>query len=100
MVVKPEAANHGRSVFIGISDRAEIVAAFESASTAAENPSVLVERFIPGAEHRVLVVDGKVAAAARGDALYATGDGKRTISQLMDEINLDPRRGEGARNAR
>lgn len=96
VVVKPEAANHGRSVFIGISSRADIVAAFESASTAAENPSVLVERFIPGAEHRVLVVDGKVAAAARGDALYVTGDGIRTIAQLMDEVNLDPRRGESA----
>ena len=96
VVVKPESANHGRSVFIGLRTREEIAAAFESASTAAENPNVLVERCITGSEHRVLVVDGSIAAATRGDPLYVTGDGVRTIQEFMDEINCDPRRGSQA----
>jgi len=95
VVVKPESANHGRSVFIGITRQAEIAAAYESAREAGESGAVLVERFVPGAEHRVLVIDGQVAAATRGDPLYVCGDGVRTIAQLIDEVNEDPRRGDG-----
>ncbi len=93
VVVKPEAANHGRGVFIGLETREEIGEAFTKASGEAENPNVIVERCVSGSEHRVLVIDGVVAAAARGDALYVIGDARRTIQELMDEVNLDPRRG-------
>jgi cyanophycin synthetase len=56
---------------------------------------VLVERFIPGNEHRLLVVGQKVVAAARGESLWVTGDGRSTVNQLCDlQINVDPRRGE------
>lgn len=94
VVVKPEAANHGRSVFIGLRTREEIASAFASAATAAENPSVLVERMITGSEHRLLVVAGELAAATRGDPLYVNACGHRTIRNLIDEVNLDPRRGD------
>jgi len=96
IVVKPEAANHGRSVFIGLTDPAEIAAAYESARVEGEGTNVLVERCIPGAEHRVLVVNHRVAAATRGDELYITGDGIRPLTQFVDELNQDPRRGEDA----
>jgi len=94
VVVKPDSANHGKGVFIGISRQAEIASAYESARDAGESGAVLVERFVPGAEHRVLVIHGNVAAATRGDALYVHGDGARTITQLVDEVNKDPRRGD------
>jgi cyanophycin synthetase len=56
---------------------------------------VLVERFITGNEHRLLVVGQKVVAAARGESLWITGDGKSTVVALCDaQINTDPRRGE------
>ncbi|MBL0157385.1 MAG: hypothetical protein IPP47_09850 [Bryobacterales bacterium] len=96
VVVKPEAANHGRSVFIGLTDPAEIAAAYESARMEGEGTNVLVERCVPGAEHRVLVVNHRVAAATRGDELYVTGDGIRTLAQFVDELNQDPRRGDDA----
>jgi cyanophycin synthetase len=96
VVVKPEAANHGRSVFIGLTDPAEIAAAYQSARVEGEGTNVLVERCIPGAEHRVLVVNHRVAAATRGDELYITGDGIRTLVQFVDELNQDPRRGDDA----
>lgn len=55
---------------------------------------VMVERFIPGQEHRLLVVNGKVVAAARGETAWVTGDGQHNVANLVDaQINSDPRRG-------
>ena len=60
-----------------------------------QGSGVLVERFIRGQEHRLLVVGGRVVAAARGDIAYVTGDGNSTVEQLVDsQLNTDPRRGE------
>jgi cyanophycin synthetase len=57
---------------------------------------VLVERFIRGNEHRLLIVNGKLAAAAKGQAAHVTGDGLQTIDDLIAlQINSDPRRGRG-----
>lgn len=93
IVIKPESANHGRGVFIGLTHTAEISAAFEAA-TAEGSGKVMAERAIDGHEHRVLVVQGRVVAATCGEPLYVAGDGVRTISQLIDEVNSDPRRGD------
>jgi cyanophycin synthetase len=96
VVVKPQSANHGRSVFIGLTRREDIAAAYESARETGQGPNVLVERCVLGSEHRVLVVDGRVAAATRGDPLYITGDGVRSIEQFVAELNTDPRRSDDA----
>ncbi|MBM4380638.1 MAG: cyanophycin synthetase, partial [Deltaproteobacteria bacterium] len=61
-----------------------------------EGSGVLVEQFIPGSEHRVLVVGDRVVAAARGETAYVTGDGVHTVQQLIElQLNSDPRRGPG-----
>lgn len=91
VVVKPLDANHARGVFIGLSEDRDIRHAFEEASK--EGNGVLVERYLPGGEHRVLVVNGEIVAAARGDALYAPADGRMTIQEIIDHLNSDPRRG-------
>ena len=58
--------------------------------------SVIVEKFIPGNEHRLLVVGKRMVAAARGESCWVTGDGVSTIDALADQqINQDPRRGTG-----
>ncbi|MBN9658066.1 MAG: acetate--CoA ligase family protein [Acidobacteria bacterium] len=93
VVIKPESANHGRSVYLNLTDPAGIEAAFSAAQGEGATGQVLVERCVQGAEHRVLVVGGRVVAALRGDPLYATGDGVRSLRALVDEINLDPARG-------
>jgi cyanophycin synthetase len=55
-----------------------------------------VEKFIPGNEHRLLVVGKKVVAAARGEVLWVVGDGVSPIDQLaQQQINTDPRRARG-----
>ena len=93
MVVKPRDSNHGRGVFTGLTTREQVAAAFDYAADVGSG--VLVERFAPGAEHRVLVVDGHVVAASRGEPAVIVGDGARSVAQLIDEqLNSDPRRGE------
>ncbi len=93
VVVKPLDADRGRGVTIGLTDRAAIEAAYHLARK--EGTAVLVERFAPGSEHRLLVIGGQMIAASRGDAASVTGDGRQTIAELIDQqLNSDPRRGD------
>ena len=92
VVVKPYDGNHGRGVFTNLMTREEVEAAYIGAIE--QGSGVIVERFIRGSEHRLLVVGGKLVAAARGEMAAVVGDGKSTINELIDQqINSDPRRG-------
>lgn len=92
VVVKPSDGNHGRGVMLDLRTQADVEAAFAVARH--HGSEVLVERCIPGDEHRLLVVAGRVVAAARGETAWVTGDGRSTVTQLIDtQINSDPRRG-------
>ncbi|MDB5884421.1 MAG: cyanophycin synthetase [Polaromonas sp.] len=94
VVVKPSDGNHGRGVSLELSTREEITAAF--AVAAPEGSDVMVERHVRGQEHRLLVVGGRVVAAARGDIAMVTGDGQLSVDQLIEtQLNNDPRRGLG-----
>jgi cyanophycin synthetase len=94
VAIKPYDGNHGRGVTLDLSDQASIEAAFHVAKEQSGG-SVIVEKFIPGNEHRLLVVGKRVVAAARGESAWVVGDGKSTITQLVNaQINSDPRRGE------
>ena len=93
VVVKPIDGNHGRGVFINLYTQQEIEAAYAVAID--EGSEVLVERHIIGDEHRLLVVGNKVVAAAKGETVWVTGDGKHTVLELIQiQINSDPRRGK------
>ncbi len=93
VVVKPRDANHGRGVFIDLNTKEQIEEAFPLASK--EGNGVIVERFIPGTDHRLLVVGKDMIAASRGDPAIVVGDGEQTIVQLIEsQLNTDPRRGE------
>lgn len=92
VVVKPSDGNHGRGVTLDLRERADIEAAFRVADK--EGSEVLVEPYIRGMEHRLLVVGGQVVAAARGEEAWISGDGQHTVVELIDlQINTDPRRG-------
>ncbi|MEJ8846641.1 cyanophycin synthetase [Variovorax rhizosphaerae] len=92
VVVKPSDANHGRGVSLELTTREEVEAAFAVAEP--EGSDVMVERFIRGSEHRLLVVGGQVVAAARGEVITVTGDGQANVTSLIDsQLNSDPRRG-------
>ncbi|MEN9479786.1 MAG: cyanophycin synthetase [Pseudomonadota bacterium] len=90
--IKPVDGNHGRGVFIDVKTKEEIEKAYKIAVE--EGSGVLVERSIPGTEHRMLVIGGKLVAANRGDMVMVTGDGKSTVTELIaSQVNSDPRRG-------
>ena len=92
VVVKPSDGNHGRGVFTCLTTQEQIEAAYAVAVD--EGSDVMVERYIQGDEHRLLVVGGRVAAAARGEAAMVVGDGASTVVQLVEsQLNSDPRRG-------
>ena len=93
VVVKPTDANHGRGVFIDLNTREQVGDAFPQALK--EGTGVMVERFIPGVDHRLLVVGSDMVAASRGDPAIVVGDGESTVVQLIEsQLNSDPRRGE------
>lgn len=92
VVVKPSDANHGRGVFINLSSEEQVATAYTVAVE--EGSGVIVERFIRGNEHRLLVVGGKLVAAARGENASVVGDGQQTVLELIEsQLNSDPRRG-------
>ncbi|MFS2215842.1 cyanophycin synthetase [Telluria sp. Tellsp104] len=94
VAIKPVDGNHGRGVSLNLMSEADVHAAYAIAAEEGDSSAVLVERFIPGNEHRLLVVGSKVVAAAKGESLWVVGDGTSTVTQLCDsQINIDPRRG-------
>ena len=94
VAVKPYDGNHGRGVTLDLSDQASVETAFHVAKEQSGG-SVIVEQFIPGNEHRLLVVGKRVVAAARGESAWVVGDGQSTVTALVNaQINTDPRRGE------
>ncbi|MDB5879837.1 MAG: cphA, partial [Variovorax sp.] len=92
VVVKPQDGNQGKGVTVNIVTREQLDAAYASA---AEYGEVMVEKFLPGFDYRLLVVGNRLIAAARRDPPQVIGDGVSTVQQLVDTVNLDPRRGEG-----
>jgi cyanophycin synthetase len=90
VLLKPLDANDGR----GISGRLDSVDAVRAAwpVARAEHPTVVVERFAQGRDHRVVVVGGRVVAVAERIPARVEGDGARTIRELAEEVNRDPRR--------
>ena len=92
VVVKPTDGNHGRGVSLDLKTQAQFEDAFHLA--ARHGSEVMVERFVRGHEHRLLVVGGRVVAAARGETASITGDGQSSVAELVEtQLNTDPRRG-------
>lgn len=92
VVVKPQDGNQGKGVTVNITDRAQLEEAYRNA---ADYGTVMVERFLPGHDFRLLVVGDQLVAAARREPPQVLGDGQHTVRELVDQVNLDPRRGEG-----
>ena len=93
VVVKPLDANHGRGVSIRLTDAEQVKTAFEGARQ--HSNAVIVETFIEGLDHRMLVVNGELIAVSKRVPGHVVGDGKQTVAELVEEVNRDPRRGIG-----
>ncbi len=93
VVLKPLAGNHGRGVSINLKTAEEVEVGFKKAIE--HGRTVIVESYIEGFDHRLLVINGELVAAAKREPGHVVGDGKHTIEQLVDIVNEDPRRGVG-----
>ena len=93
VVLKPLSGNHGRGVSTNLTTDEEVEVAFEKARE--HGRTVIVESHIEGLDHRLLVVNGELVAAAKRVPGHVVGDGEHTVEQLVDVVNQDPRRGVG-----
>jgi cyanophycin synthetase len=93
LVVKPLDGNQGRGISLRLCTAEEVARAFDLAVEVAS--SVIVEEFFEGRDYRVVVVDGKLAAASERMPAHVIGDGECTIAQLIERENLHPQRGHG-----
>ncbi len=98
LVVKPLDGNHGRGVTVGVNDPEHFATAFEAAKSQSRNGYVIVERTLEGNDYRVLVINGKMVAAAHRVPAHVTGNGKDTLQALIDRENENPLRGYGHEN--
>lgn len=95
VVLKPLNANHGRGVSINLTTDEQVESAFAFASEHGTSRAVLVESYVEGFDHRMLVVNNELVAVAKRVPGHVKGDGKSTITELVDVVNEDPRRGIG-----
>ena len=93
VVLKPYNGNHGRGITINVTGEDEVRAGFEAARE--HSRSVIVETYLAGDDHRLLVVNGELIAATRRTPGHVVGDGASTVAQLVEVVNSDPRRGVG-----
>jgi len=93
VVTKPYNGNHGRGISIRLTTEEEVAHGFVVARE--HSRSVVVESFLEGDDHRLLVVNGELVAATRRTPGHVVGDGEHTVAQLIDMVNQDPRRGVG-----
>jgi cyanophycin synthetase len=93
VVTKPYNGNHGRGISIRLMTDEEVAHGYTVARE--HSRSVIVETFLEGDDHRLLVVNGELVAATRRTPGHVVGDGKRTVADLVEIVNQDPRRGVG-----
>ncbi|HEY2464910.1 MAG TPA: cyanophycin synthetase [Steroidobacteraceae bacterium] len=93
VVTKPYNGNHGRGISIRLTTDQEVAHGYAVAREHAR--SVIVETFLEGDDHRLLVVNGNLVAATRRTPGHVVGDGEHTVEQLIEIVNQDPRRGVG-----
>jgi cyanophycin synthetase len=93
VVVKPYNGNHGRGVSLNLRATEQVRAAFQVAQQISR--SVVVEKFVVGDDHRMLVVNSELIAVSKRLPGHVVGDGTRTVEALVAEVNADPRRGIG-----
>lgn len=93
VVTKPYNGNHGRGISIRLTSDEEVVEGFLKAKEISR--SVIVETYLEGDDHRLLVVNGELVAATKRTPGHVVGDGTHTIRELVEIVNQDPRRGIG-----
>jgi len=93
VVVKPRDGNQGKGISVNLTSEEQVRHAYRVAIDFRDD--ILVERYLPGHDYRLLVIGDKLIAAARRDPPLIIGDGSHNVRQLVDQDNRDPRRSDG-----
>lgn len=93
VVIKPYDGNQGKAVSVNLTTEEQVRIAFTLAHEFSRR--VIVERFISGRDFRLLVVGGKMVAAAERRPAQVVADGRHNVRDLVNMLNEDPRRGHG-----
>jgi cyanophycin synthetase len=96
IVLKPLDGNHGKGASINVTNWEDAVSGLAFAKKYSHR--IIVEKFITGFDFRILVIDNKLVAAAKRVPAHVVGNEENTIQELIDQTNLDPRRGYGHEN--
>jgi cyanophycin synthetase len=88
VVVKPAFGTQGNGITTNINSIDELKTAYQIAKS--KHEQLIIEEFLPGEDHRLLVINGKFIAAARREPAQITGNGTSTIQQLIAEENNNP----------
>ncbi|MBA2648891.1 MAG: cyanophycin synthetase [Legionella sp.] len=96
LAIKPSDGNHGNGVTCNIKTYEEALASFHLAKNFSKK--VIIETFVEGQDYRFLVINFKLVAVAQRRAAQIIGSGDKTIEELINEINQDPKRGPGHEN--
>ncbi len=92
VVVKPYNMSQGKGVSLNLTTAEQVGRAYCAAKQYAAR--VVVEQQFAGRDYRVLVINGKVAAASERVPAHVVGDGESTIGELVEVVNRHPARGE------
>lgn len=92
-VLKPVDGHHGEGVYLNLKSEDEVRFAFTKLQSL--NSPLLLEEMCPGKDYRILIINGKLAAAAERTPPQVIGDGANNISDLIHLLNQDPDRGDG-----
>jgi cyanophycin synthetase len=92
VVVKPQDGNQGRGVALNLQTEEQVRQAYAAARE--ESSSIIVEKYAPGLDYRLLVVNNRLVSASRREAAKVIGDGLHTVSDLIHIENLNPLRGD------
>ena len=93
VVVKPQDGNQGKGISVNLTTEEQVRHAYRVAIEFRDD--IMVEKFLPGHDWRMLVIGDKLIAAARRDPPLVVGDGTHTVRELVEIVNSDPRRSDG-----
>lgn len=97
VVIKPNQTNFGLGITI-LKEKSDEETFRRAVDIAFEHDStILIEEFIAGKEFRIFVIADEVVGILHRVPANVTGDGTRSVSELVELKNQDPLRGKGYR---
>ena len=99
VVIKPTGLTGGKGVTTGITSIEDAKKAYKWAVEMVNEKNrlewqtrIMIQEQIKGEDYRILVVDGKLEIATKRIPAFVMGNGKKTVKELIEETNKDPRR--------